>query len=133
MVDYYEEEDDEAFVAMNFAMLCDGGFDFNNEEACAFAAETQVSARTGISTSLAPSTSMSGRQDWLDIGAEMQFVQRVQNVVVARKVALSHPSLLAATTRWEKAMAKLLSRESSTFLCRMTHPREQRMEKHTWW
>ena len=39
VVDYYQEDDDEAFVAMNFAMLCDSGLDLSNDEACAFAAE----------------------------------------------------------------------------------------------
>ena len=34
------EEDDESFLAMNFALLAENGFDMNNDEACALAAET---------------------------------------------------------------------------------------------
>ena len=35
-----DEEDDEAFLVMNFALLTESGFDMNNEEACALAAES---------------------------------------------------------------------------------------------
>ena len=38
--DMTEETDDEAFLVMNFALLSESGFDMNNEEACALAAES---------------------------------------------------------------------------------------------
>ena len=38
--DMTEETDDEAFLFMNFALLSESGFDMNNEEACALAAES---------------------------------------------------------------------------------------------
>ena len=38
--DMTEEDDDEAFLVMNFALLTESGFDMGNEEACALAAES---------------------------------------------------------------------------------------------
>lgn len=34
------EEDDDYYMVMNFALLCDGGLDLQSEEACALAAES---------------------------------------------------------------------------------------------
>eukprot|EP00435_Cladocopium_sp_Y103_P028489 s298_g7.t1 len=38
--DATDEADDESFVVMNFALLCENGLDIHNEEACALAAES---------------------------------------------------------------------------------------------